>query len=537
MIEEEEEEAEAEAMKDDCNVDSVIGPHRRRANLHSIGSAINSSLARCARLRPSSRPRLSLPLTQYCYPSFSRHSIPRTYATSVFAADLKFGQPLHETHPHLLDPGELTPGITALEYAQRRSRLANKLPKGAVAILAASEVKYRAPGIFHEYRQESNFFYLTGFNEPNALAVIANDGSGDNHIFHLYVREKDARAELWDGARSGTQAAVDVFNADETGNIENIGDILPRIVTGATEVYSDIPTLDNARSSLHKYLYGPTVASEKLKKFVDHRKVKPLKSMMNEMRAFKSENEVVHMRMLGQAAGRSFTDSMRQTFDREKALASYLEYQFKVNGCDGSAFVPVVAGGENALSIHYTRNDDVLRDGDLVLVDGGGELGGYISDITRTWPVSGKFTDPQRDLYNAVLNVHRTCLALCRESSKLSLDRLHGIAENGLKDQLKQLGFDMSGSAINTLFPHHLGHYIGLDVHDCPGYSRGYDLKAGQCITIEPGIYVPNDERWPEHFRGIGIRIEDSVCVGDDHPIVLTPEAVKEVDDIEALRS
>lgn len=167
-----------------------------------------------------------------------------------------------------------------------------------------------------------------------------------------------------------------------------------------------------------------------------------------------------------------------------------------------------------------------------------------------------------------MLNVHRTCLALCRENANLSLDKLHNIAENGLKDQLKQLGFDLSGSvrteffrvdcrrfadlyqAMNVLFPHHLGHYIGLDVHDCPGYSRGYNLKAGQCITIEPcvtplcrytlawtnfknsGIYVPDDERWPAHFRGIGIRIEDSVCVGDEHPIVLSPEAVKEVSSI-----
>ncbi|KAJ5899362.1 hypothetical protein N7495_004106 [Penicillium taxi] len=459
----------------------------------------------------------------------------RTYASSVAASELKFGQPLHETHPHILSPGELTPGITALEYAQRRSRLANKLPVGAVAILAASEVTYHAPGIFHEYRQDSNFLYLTGFKEPNALAIIANDGSGDNHIFHLYVREKDSKAELWDGARSGTQAATDVFNADETGNIESIGDILPKIVAGATEIYSDIPSV-GARSSLHRYLYGPTVASERLKKYIDHRKVKPLKSILNGMRVFKSENEVVHLRQLGQASGRAFTDSMRQTFDLEKQLSSFLEYNFKLNGCDGSAFVPVVAGGQNALSIHYTRNDDALRDGDLVLVDGGGELGGYISDITRTWPVNGKFSDPQRDLYNAVLNVHRTCLALCRETANLSLDKLHGIAENGLKDQLKQLGFDLSGNAMNILFPHHVGHYIGLDVHDCAGYSRGYNLKAGQCITIEPGIYVPNDERWPAHFRGIGIRIEDSVCIGDEHPIVLSPEAVKEVDDIEALR-
>ncbi|KAJ5928315.1 hypothetical protein N7466_007271 [Penicillium verhagenii] len=492
------------------------------------------SLARQCALQLRRTPRFS----RSSYQTLGRIHVPlrRAYATSVGAAELKFGQPLHETHPHLLSPGELTPGVTALEYALRRSRLANKLPEGAVAILAASEVKYRAPGIFHEYRQESNFFYLTGFNEPNALAVIGNDGSGDNHIFHLYVREKDPKAELWDGARSGTQAAADVFNADETGNIEDIGNILPKIIAKATEVYSDIPAFDGSRSTLHRYLYGPTVASEKLKKFVDHRKVKSLKPLLNEMRVNKTEAEVMHLRQLGQASGRAFTDAMRQTFTKEKDLCSFLEYQFKVNGCDGSAFVPVVAGGQNALSIHYTRNDDVLRDGDLVLVDGGGELGGYISDITRTWPVNGKFSDPQRDLYNAVLTVHRTCLALCREDANLSLDKLHNIAENGLKDQLKQLGFDLSGSAMNVLFPHHLGHYIGLDVHDCPGYSRGYNLKAGQCITIEPGIYVPDDERWPAHFRGIGIRIEDSVCVGDEHPIVLSPEAVKEVDDIEALR-
>lgn len=131
-------------------------------------------------------------------------------------------------------------------------------------------------------------------------------------------------------------------------------------MTGASEVYSDIPSLDNARSSLHRYLYGPTVASEKLKKFVDHRKVKPLKSILNEMRAFKSENEVVHMRMLGQAAGRSFTDSMRQTFATEKALMSYLEYQFKVNGCDGSAFVPVVAGGQVCDAKDFCKDKHML---------------------------------------------------------------------------------------------------------------------------------------------------------------------------------
>ncbi|KAL1986600.1 hypothetical protein VTN96DRAFT_6178 [Rasamsonia emersonii] len=458
----------------------------------------------------------------------------RSYAT-ISAAELQFGQPVHETHPHILNPGELTPGITALEYAHRRSRLANRLPRNAIAVLAAAEVKYRAPGIFYEYHQDPNFFYLTGFTEPSALAIIANDGSGDNHIFHLYVREKDPKAELWEGARSGTQAAMDVFNADETADIERIKDILPPILSEATEIYTDITTFDPSRSVLARYLYGTSGESE-IQKIVNPRKIKPLRPILNELRVFKSESEVVNLRRVGQATGRAFTECMKKNFTLEKDLSAFLQYQFKVQGCDTSAFVPVVAGGRNALSIHYTRNDDVLRDGQFVLVDGGGEYGGYISDVTRTWPVNGKFSDAQRDLYNAVLNVHRSCVSLCRESAGLSLDRIHGIAEQGLKDQLKQLNFDVSGDAIRVLFPHHVGHYIGLDVHDAAGFPRNVNLRAGQCITIEPGIYVPDDDRWPARFRGMGIRIEDSVCVGEDNPIVLSPEAVKEVDDIEALR-
>lgn len=195
------------------------------------------------------------------------------------------------------------------------------------------------------------------------LMTVGNDGSGDNHIFHLYAREKDPKAELWDGARSGTRAAVDVFNADEvsywhlltmlasvltglqSGDIDRIGDILPNIVSGATEVYTDIPAFNPGRSSLHRFLYGPTTTSDKLKKCVDSRKVRPLRQLLNEMKVVKSENEVVQMRRLGQAAGRAFTDSMRQDFTMEKDLAAFLEYGFKANGCDTSAFVPVVAGG------------------------------------------------------------------------------------------------------------------------------------------------------------------------------------------------
>ncbi|PGH11153.1 hypothetical protein AJ80_07255 [Polytolypa hystricis UAMH7299] len=456
--------------------------------------------------------------------------------SSISAAELQFGQPLHETHPHILKAGELSPGITALEYAHRRSKLASKLPKHGVAVLASSELQYKSGNVFYSYHQDPDFFYLTGFNEPGALAIIQNDGSEDNHTFHLYVREKDPKAELWDGARSGVQAAMDVFNADESGDIQDLSLGLPSIITDATEIYTDIKPSAVLRSPLSRLFQKIPNTSGTAAGYADPSKFKPLRSVMNDLRAFKSDAEIQNMRKAGQASGRAFTEAMRHGFTREKDLYSFLSYQFEVKGCDTSAFVPVVAGGRNALSIHYVRNDDVLRDGELVLVDGGGEYGGYISDITRTWPVNGKFSGPQRDLYTALLNVQRSCVSLCRESAGLSLDKLHEISEFRLRDELKSLGFDISGNAMTTLFPHHLGHYIGLDVHDCVGYPRRHQLLKGQCITIEPGVYVPNDERWPEQFRGIGIRIEDSVCIGDDNPLVLTTEAVKEIDDIEALR-
>ncbi len=264
--------------------------------------------------------------------------------------------------------------------------------------------------------------------------------------------------------------------------------------------------------------------------------IEPLKPLMHELRIVKSEAEVMNMRLAGKYSGRAFTKAMRQKWTLEKNLGAFFDYDFKVAGCDTTAYVPVIAGGRNALGIHYVRNDDVLRDGEIVLVDAGGEYGGYIADITRSWPISGKFSDAQKDLYEAILKVQRSSVSLCRESANMTLDKIHQITEQGLKDNLKQLGFDVSGNAMQLLFPHHVGHYIGLDVHDCPGYSRNVSLKAGHCVTVEPGIYVPDDDRWPAHFRGIGIRIEDSICVLDDSPLVLTTEAVKEIADIEALQ-
>ncbi|KAF3358741.1 hypothetical protein VdG1_05295 [Verticillium dahliae VDG1] len=371
---------------------------------------------------PSYPIRASLPT-----PSSRRHAL-RTFA-SVSAADLQFGQPVHETHPHILKAGEITPGITAQEYYDRRANLAHRLPEGALAILPAAELKYRSGAVFHPYRQESNFLYLTGWAEGDSLAVIRNTGPqwGD-FTFHLFCQPKDATAEQWSGPRNGIQAAADIFNADDAGDINRIDKLLPEIVKSATRVYTDLerPRQGHAESKLWSLVKGdkswwPSTRS-------------PLYPILNTLRAIKSPAEIANMRKAGQISGR------------------------------------------------------------------------------------------------------RASVAQCREDARLTLDDIHDHTYRGLHEELKSLGFDIAHRDVDRLFPHHVGHYIGLDVHDVPGYGRRVPLKSGHCVTVEPGVYVPDDERWPKHFRGLGVRIEDSICVDASSPFILTTEAVKEVADIEALR-
>ncbi|KAI0870921.1 peptidase M24, structural domain-containing protein [Hypoxylon argillaceum] len=454
----------------------------------------------------------------------------RACSTSVPASHLLFGQPVHETHPHLLAPGELTPGITAQEYHERRAALCALLPANSAAVLRAADVTYRSGAVFHAFRQESNFLYLTGFSEPSSLAVLrrTGDAPGD-YVFHLLCRPKDARAEQWSGPWSGVDAARDVWNADEAGDIGRADELLATALRGVETVFTDAELArDGAETA-----FGGTLrrAAPRAASF------QPLRPHANALRVAKSPAEIANMRRAGQASGRALTAAMRRAWASEKDLAAFLEYTYQTSGLDGQAYIPVVAGGPRGQLIHYTLNNAPLVPNETVLVDAGGEYGTYITDITRTWPLSGKFTPAQRDLYGAVLKAQRSAVSLCRASANLTLDKLHGVAERGLRQELAQLGFDLSGNAMDVLFPHHVGHYIGLDVHDVPGYPRNVPLKEGYCITIEPGVYVPDDERFPQHFRGLAVRIEDSIAVGDDNPFILTTEAVKEVEDIEALRS
>lgn len=365
--------------------------------------------------------------------------------------------------------------------------------------------------------------------------ISEKGNSSIEYTFHLFVRPKDERAEQWDGARSGVQAAQDVFNADEARDINSVSNCLPDVINSAKEVYTDIGS-GGRKSAFSRFFAGSSPKIDGLAKVLQNTAVKPLRPLMNELRLTKSEGELECMRKAGKISGAVITEAMRRPQNNEKQLWADLAYGFKTAGLDGEAYVPVIAGGKNALAIHYVRNDALLKHGEVVLVDAGGEHGGYITDITRTWPINGRFTDAQRDMYEMILNVQQTCISQCTENADMSLDKLHRVAESSLQTGLKDLGFNMSGDALEVLFPHHVGHYIGLDVHDAPGYPRTDRLKANHCITIEPGVYVPDDVRWPQHFRGLGIRIEDSVRIGKDEVEVFTHTAAKDVKEIEALR-
>ncbi|KAK6082983.1 metallopeptidase family M24 [Seiridium cupressi] len=482
-------------------------------------------------LQTVSETRPRAPTLSPCRYSVSKHgslNSKRLYSTTVSASNLLFGQPVHETHPHLLAPGELTPGITAQEYHERRSKLLAALPAGSAVLLPSAQVTYRSGAVFHAFRQESNFLYLTGFSEPDSLVLVVKTGPQEgDYVFHLWCRRKDPKQEQWNGPWSGVDAARDVWNADEAGDIGQLEKGLSEALRGVKKIYTD--------AELTKY-GAPTKLGNTLRSAASGISTAPLKPAINSLRAIKSPAEIACMRRAGQGSGRALTNAMRLQWKTEKDIAAFLDYEYHKEGLDGYAYIPVIAGGRKALLIHYVLNNGLLNNGEFVLVDAGGEYGTYVADITRTWPVNGRFTQPQRDLYEAVLAAQRSSVSLCRASAGVTLDKLHSITETALRNQLQQLGFDLSGDAMNVLFPHHVGHYVGLDVHDVPGYSRGITLQEGHCITVEPGIYVPDDERWPKAFRGLGIRIEDSVAVGEDNPIILTTEAVKEVVDIEALR-
>lgn len=454
------------------------------------------------------------------------------------------GQPLHETRPHMLRPGELTPGILATEYYERRLRLAAKMRPKSVAVIPGNQLKYASGAVFYPFQQNCDLFYLTGWDEPDSVGLIERlEGDDvDSVVFHMIVPPKDAYAEQWEGFRTGVEGSMEIFNADAAGLIKEVKKYIEKIVKKHETLYydSNYGEKDTSSSIFSSFFSASPVGhAETISEIIKAQpsmSTRSLGPLIRDLRLKKSNAEIDVIRRAGQISGRAYNQAYAKRFKNERTLALFLEYKFVSGGCSGHAYVPVVAGGPNALSIHYTRNDDVFYDNELVLVDAGGKLGNYRADISRTWPVNGKFTDAQKDLYQAVLNVNKRCINLCKTSEAKSLHDIHLDSVNFLHEELRQLPglLELRHWDVTKLYPHYIGHNLGLDVHDVPSASRSAPLIANQVITIEPGVYFPeNDTNYPEHYRGIGIRIEDNVAVGKDTFTVLTAEAAKEIVDIE----
>jgi Xaa-Pro aminopeptidase len=420
--------------------------------------------------------------------------------------------------------------IEEKEYKKRRERFAEKLQKDSVAVFFAASQKVRSNDTEFPYRQNSNFYYLTGFKEDNAALVFVKKSSVSK--VYLFVQKKDPKLELWTGKRLGVTKAKRRFFVNDIFTIDKLNIKMKDFLEQKKNLYYDFK-VQNEKIDQLKQLS---------KNILDYRNGAPI---VEKMRLIKSSAEVrlikKALEITKEAHHKAMWASKQLSFEYE--LQAEIEYIFKKNGAYSDAYTSIVASGDNANTLHYIDNSMPLKYGDLILIDAGCEYNYYSSDITRTIPVSGKFTKPQKELYQLVLDVEKKIISqikpnilrskLQQEAEKLLCE---GMIKLGiLKGNLKQL---LKKKAHKKYFPHGIGHYMGLDVHDQNPYKNKEDkeipLKAGMVLTIEPGIYLPKDDKKiPKKYRGIGIRIEDDILVTKNGYKNLSYDIKKEIKDIE----
>lgn len=432
--------------------------------------------------------------------------------------------------------------IAQSEFARRRQALMQQMEPGSIALLPAAPVQLRNRDVEQTYRQDSDFQYLTGFPEPEAvLALIPGRAEGE---YVLFCRERNPERELWDGLRAGQEGAQRAYGADQAFAIGAIDTILPGLLEGRTRVYYAmgvsaefdrrlIGWLNDVRS---KARHGASVPTEFVA--LDHR--------LHEMRLCKSPAELTVMREAGAISARAHVRAMQACRPglHEYHLEAELEYEFRKSGARLPAYGSIVAGGRNACILHYRENDQPLRDGDLVLIDAACELDCYASDITRTFPVSGRFSAEQKAIYELVLAAQQAAFAEIAPGKHWN--QAHEAAVRVLVAGLVELGLLhgevdalIAAEAYKPFYMHRTGHWLGMDVHDVGDYKVGgawRELQPGMCLTVEPGLYIAVDNQTVEaRWRGIGVRIEDDVAVTADGCEILTGGVPKTVAEIEAL--
>jgi Xaa-Pro aminopeptidase len=436
-------------------------------------------------------------------------------------------------------------------YAARRARLAAQMLPGAVAVLPTAPEAPRNGDSDYPYRHDSYFYYLSGFTEPESvLVLIAARGERPARSI-LFCREKNLEREIWDGYRYGPEAARTAFGMDEAWPVAELDARLPDLLADAPALY--YATASNAALDAQVQGWTKAVRARARSGVTAPGAFHDLLPLLDEMRLIKDEDEQATMRRAGEISGNAHARAMRAARPglHEYALEAELLYEFRRKGAQYPAYPSIVASGPNACVLHYNANDRVMQDGDLVLIDAGCELDGYASDITRTFPVNGRFSPAQRRLYELVLAAQEAAFAAIAPGRPYSA--FHEAALRVLVQGMLDLGLIPAGTfetvddaiaakAHVPFYMHGTGHWLGMDVHDVGAYrdlghpdKPSRPLQAGMVLTVEPGIYVRPAEGVPEAYWHIGIRIEDDVVVTHDGCSILTASAPKSVEEIEAL--
>ncbi|WP_324732336.1 Xaa-Pro aminopeptidase [Pseudomonas paeninsulae] len=432
--------------------------------------------------------------------------------------------------------------IPKSEYVRRRKALMAQMEPNSIAILPAAPVYIRNRDVEHVYRQDSDFQYLSGFPEPEAvIALIPGRAHGE---YVLFCRERSPERELWDGLRAGQDGAISHYGADDAFPIGDIDDILPGLIEGRERVYYAMGT--NQEFDRHLMEWINVIRSKARQGAQPPNEFVALDHLLHDMRLYKSTNEVKVMKEAAQISARGHVRAMQASRAglHEFHLEAELDYEFRKGGAKMPAYGSIVAAGKNACILHYHENDAPLKDGDLVLIDAGCEIDCYASDITRCFPVSGRFSPEQKAIYELVLAANEEAFKHIgpgkhwNEAHEATVRVITaGLVELGLlHGEVDEL---IASEAYKPFYMHRAGHWLGMDVHDVGDYKIGGEwrvLEVGMAMTVEPGIYIAvNNTNVAKKWRGIGVRIEDDVVVTKSGCEVLSLGVPKTVAEIEAL--
>ena len=434
--------------------------------------------------------------------------------------------------------------ISKKEFARRRKNLMAQMEPDSIAIVPAAKEVIRNRDVEYPFRQDSDFYYLTGFAEPDAVLVLMPGRKHGQYI--VFCRDRDPKMELWNGYRAGPEGACSDYDADDAFPVSDIDDILPGLLEGRERVYY---AMGRHAEFDHKVMQWVNVIRSQVRtgahppgEFLD------LDHLLHDLRLYKSAAEIRLMKQAGKIAAEAHIRAMKTCKPGigEYQLEAEIQHEFGRNGARFPAYNSIVGAGKNACILHYTENSGTVKDGDLVLIDAGCELEHYAADITRTFPANGTFSKEQKALYELVLKSQLAAIKTIKPGNHWN--QFHdatvkvitkGLVELGLlKGTVSQL---IKKEAYKDFYMHRAGHWLGMDVHDVGDYKVGDKwrvLEEGMVMTVEPGIYVaPDNKKVAKKWRGIGIRIEDDVVVTKTGCDVLTKHAPKTVKEIEALMS